>query len=231
MTGDPAKRNSSTPRSSRLAESSYHSPYSRTGAPSPHPDTDPYAALRGRALSVLEAMGFEPSTMVEHGVHWAEHQDPYNHVMYSQYAHFLGSCIWRSIESYDEFLAEEEFDGMMKARTVIPVLGKQELALRRQVRYPDALISAYREDSVEPTRCVGESVLFSLKQQAVVAQGRCTVTYVDVRTGRPVDIRTLGGGFPALYHGLVQRSERAKALREKWERENPQPPRRGAAKM
>lgn len=44
---------------------------------------------------------------------------------------------------------------------------------------------------------------------------------MDVKSGRPIDIRTLGGGWPALYDGLTQMSERAKELREKWESKNP----------
>jgi hypothetical protein len=65
----------------RLAASSYLSPYSRAGAPSTHPNTDPYVELRSQALAKLEAMGFDSATMVERGVVWAEDQDPFGHVM------------------------------------------------------------------------------------------------------------------------------------------------------
>ncbi|KHO01972.1 uncharacterized protein MAM_00973 [Metarhizium album ARSEF 1941] len=202
------------PASARLADSAYHSPYARSGAPRPHPNTDPYAALRGRALSTLEAMGFDANTMVEHGVLWAEHQDPFGHVMQGQYMAFLGACFWRVMESYDEFLSKEECDGMIHARTVIPVVRRYELDIRRQVKYPDS-------DRIEPTRNHGTTVLFSLKQQAIVAQVRGSTTYVDAKTGRPVDIRTLGGGFPAFYQGFTKKSERANQLKEKWEKEHP----------
>jgi hypothetical protein len=53
---------------SRLAQSAYNSPYSHTGAPSPHPNTNPYAPLRTKALATLESMGHDPETMVERGV-------------------------------------------------------------------------------------------------------------------------------------------------------------------
>lgn len=130
---------SGPPTSARLAESSYNSPYSRAGAPSPHPNTDPYASLRASALSTLEAMGFDPKTMVEHGVLWAEHQDPYGHVMHSQFMQFLGACFYRVMEGYDEYLSKEECDGMVKAKTVIPAVRKYELSIRKQVKYPDAV--------------------------------------------------------------------------------------------
>ncbi len=129
----------STPKSARLASSSYHSPYARSGAPGPHPNTDPYAPLRARALSTLEAMGFDPDTMVEHGVLWAEHQDPYGHVMNAQFMAFMGSSWIRVMEGYDEFLSAEELDGVMHAKTVAPLARRLELEIKRQVKYPDAV--------------------------------------------------------------------------------------------
>ncbi|KAG6354805.1 hypothetical protein INS49_003886 [Diaporthe citri] len=102
--------------SMRLANSAYLSPYSHAGSPKSHPNTDPYAALRGRALSTLEAMGYDPKTMAERGVVWAEHQDPFGHVMHSQYLHFLRACFHQFMEGYDEWLSEKEYDGMIRAR-------------------------------------------------------------------------------------------------------------------
>lgn len=122
---------------SRLAESSYHSPYARIGAPTPHPNTDPYASLRKDALETLEAMGYDPQTMVEHGVVWAEHQDPFGHVKQSQYLAFFGPCFHRVMESGDEYLSEEEYNDMIYARKAVPVMRRFELDIRRQVKYPD----------------------------------------------------------------------------------------------
>lgn len=135
----PDDSGSSSARKSQLAESAYNSPYSHSGAPGPHPNTDPYASLRGRALSTLEAMGYEPKTMVERGVLWAEDQDPFGHVMHSQYMHFFGTCFHRIMESYDEFLSEQEYDDMINGRTVIPAVRKYDLDIRRQVKYPDSV--------------------------------------------------------------------------------------------
>ncbi|RYP11507.1 hypothetical protein DL764_000030 [Monosporascus ibericus] len=219
------------PTSARLAESSYSSPYSRAGAPGPHPNTDPYAPLRASALSILEDMGFDPKTMVEHGILWAEHQDPYGHVMHTQFMHFLGACFYRVMESYDEYLSKEEYDGMIQARTVIPAVRKYELNIRRQVTYPDTVIAAFRQDYIEPTRNNGTTVLFSLKQQDIVAEVKGSTTYMDVKTARPVDIRTLGGGWPTLYEAFTRKSEHAKALKEKWEKEHPKSARRADSKM
>ena len=82
------------------------------------------------------------------------------------------------------------------------------------------LIAAYRQDSIEPTRNNGTTSLFSLKQQAIVAQVKGSVTYMDVKTARPVDIRTLGGGWVKLYEGFTKKSENARKLKEKWDCEH-----------
>lgn len=127
---------------SRLAQSAYLSPYSRSGAPPdrPHPNAaDPYAPLRSRALETLEAMGYDPRTMVEHSVLWAEHQDPYGHVMQSQYMAYLGTCFHRVMESYHEYLTDTEYEGMISGRTVIPAVRRYQLDIRRQVTYPDTV--------------------------------------------------------------------------------------------
>ena len=127
------------PRRSRLDESSYHSPYSLAGAPSPHPNNDSYAALRTQALSTLEAMGYDPTTMVERGVVWAEDQDPFNHVMHSQFMHFFGTVFHRVMESYDQWLSEEEYTTMFQGKGVIPVISSYKMDIKRQVKYPDSV--------------------------------------------------------------------------------------------
>lgn len=127
------------PRSARLAASAGMSPYGRAGAPGPHPNTDPYESLRARALSTLEAMGFDPDTMVEHAVLWAEHQDPFGHVMNAQFVSFMGASWIRVMESYDEFLSAEELDGVMNGKTVAPMVRRFDLEIKRQVKYPDVV--------------------------------------------------------------------------------------------
>lgn len=127
---------------SRLSASNYFSPYFRSGAPK-HPhiteQDDAYTPLRSKALATLEAMGYEPKTMVERGVAWAEDQDPFGHMNHSQFLHFFSLCWQRIMESYDEFLSEEEYQGMIHAKTIIPVVNKYEMRIKRQVRHPDSV--------------------------------------------------------------------------------------------
>lgn len=101
------------------ADSAYLSP---SGAPQPHPNTDPYAALCARVLSPLEAMGYEPKTMAEGGVVWAEDQDPSSYVIRSYYLHFLGVCSHCFMESYDEWFSEKEYNDIIHARNMIPII-------------------------------------------------------------------------------------------------------------
>jgi hypothetical protein len=44
---------------------------------------------------------------------------------------------------------------------------------------------------------------------------------MDVKTGRPIDIRTVGGGWPKLFEGFTAKSENARKLKEKWENAHP----------
>jgi acyl-CoA thioesterase FadM len=88
-------------------------------------------------------MGYDPATMVERGVVWAEDQDPFGHVTQSQYMQFLGMGFHRVMESYDEFLTEEEYGDMIGARSIAPVIRKYELDIVRQVKYPDS-VSTHR---------------------------------------------------------------------------------------
>jgi len=85
---------------------------------------------------------------------------------------------------------------------------------------------------IEPTRNSGTTSLFSLKQQAVVAEVKGSVTYMDVKTGRPVDIRTLGRGWAKLFEGFTKKAEHARTLKEKWDGEHPKSGKRtGASKI
>jgi acyl-CoA thioesterase FadM len=84
-------------------------------------------------------MGYDPQTMYERGIVWAEDQDPYGHVMHTQYMNFLGACVYRVMEMYDEWLDEDEYNGMVAGKTVVPLVRQYQLDIRRQVRYPDVV--------------------------------------------------------------------------------------------
>lgn len=43
------------------------------------------------------------------------------------------------MESYGEFLSESDYQDMIQAKAIIPVVSKYELSIKRQVKYPDAV--------------------------------------------------------------------------------------------
>ncbi|KAF4465881.1 hypothetical protein FALBO_7274 [Fusarium albosuccineum] len=208
---------SNTPAGSRLlAKSAYNSPLSRIGA-----NNDSYAALRASALETLTGMGFDPETMIEHGVAWADDQDPFGHVKQSKYMEFVGTCLHRVTESYAKYLSKEEYTAMITGKGVIPVLKKYETDIRRQVKYPDTIIVGFRMDGLEPDRSVGTAVLYSLTQQATVVVVKGFSVYVDTRTGRPVDLRTTGPGFKVMFDALTEQVKITKEMREAWIEKHP----------
>ena len=164
--------NNHTRRKSRLAESADNSPYSHAGAPSPHPNTDPYAPLRASALSTLEAMGYDPKTMAERGGCLGRGPGPVRpcHAI-TPYLHFLGPCFHRVMESYDEFLSEQEYYDMILASRIVPVVKKLELDIKRQVKYPDSVRTRLRrEQIVEEGR--GPLERFLIWEQLIIAAFR-----------------------------------------------------------
>jgi acyl-CoA thioesterase FadM len=87
-------------------------------------------------------MGYDSENMVERGVLLAEDQDPFGHVMHTQYMHFLGTCFHRIMESYAEYMIEDGYENMITGQSTVPVVRKYELDIRRQFQYPDA-VSCY----------------------------------------------------------------------------------------
>lgn len=136
------------PDTARLLSTSYHSPYTRSGAPALPASQDPYAKLRARALQTLEAMGFDPDTMVEHGVLFAEHQDPFGHVSNAQFLAFFGQTWMRVTDAYGQYLSKEELDGIYQAKTVVPMVRRFELEIKRQVKFPDSVSNPCCLDSL-----------------------------------------------------------------------------------
>lgn len=57
--------------------------------------------------------------------------------------HFFGTCFHRFMEGYDQWLSDKEYEDMIHTRTVMPVVRKYELEIRRQVKYPDTVRVAH----------------------------------------------------------------------------------------
>ena len=51
--------------------------------------------------------------------------------MQPQYMRYLGTCFHRVMESYDEYLGGEEYNVMIHGKSIIPVVHKYELVIKR----------------------------------------------------------------------------------------------------
>jgi hypothetical protein len=117
---------------SPLDASSYHHP-NGGGA---------YAPLREIIIKTATAMGYDEATMSEHGIVWADDQDPFGHVLGAAYPHFGAVCNFRLFESFAEQL-KDKYEDLVKARGVGVVTKSFETELMRPVSYPDSVSRTY----------------------------------------------------------------------------------------
>lgn len=113
---------------SPLEASSYHHPYGGAA----------YAALREQVVKTATAMGYDPTTMTEHGIVWADDQDPFGHVMGAAYPHYIAVCNFRVFESFEPQL-KEKFEDLLKARGIGVITKTYTVDLLRPVSYPDSV--------------------------------------------------------------------------------------------
>ncbi len=104
-----------------------------------HPDGgDVYKDLRQKVVAQATAMGYDTSTFTEHGVDWADDQDPFGHVGGATYSRLVYSCNFRLFESFARTL-KEKYDELYRARGVGVLTKSYSMDLRRQVTYPDCV--------------------------------------------------------------------------------------------
>ena len=128
-----------------LEASSYH-----------HPNGgEAYAPLRQQVVQTATAMGYDPTTMTEHGVVWADDQDPFGHVMGAAYPHYFAVCNFRVFESFETQL-KDKYEDLFKARGIGVITKTYTVDLLRPVTYPDSVlfsilnfIHIYADNSLE----------------------------------------------------------------------------------
>ena len=97
-----------------------------------------YAPLREKVVAQATAMGYEVATMTEHGVAWADDQDPFGHVGGATYVHLIFKCNFRVFESFAKAL-KHKYEGLFRATDVGVLTKTYATDLKRQVTYPDAV--------------------------------------------------------------------------------------------
>lgn len=88
---------------------------------------------------------------------------------------------------------------------------------------------ANRVDEVKPDRYHATTTMWSLKQQAIVAESHGWVVFFDYSTGRPANLLEAGGVHADLYRALSAKSKVLNERRAAWDLAHPKKPR--AAKL
>jgi len=228
---------------SPLDASSYH-----------HPDGGKvYAPLRAAVIKTATDMGYDVATMSEHGVVWADDQDPFGHVLGAAYPHWGAVTNFRLFESFAEQLGNK-YDDLFKARGIGVMTKSYETNLKRPVSYPDSVrhlhlpyrtlvpdtlfadcgtqvIVAVRIAEVLPDRYFAITSMWSLRQQAIVAQTRGYVVFFDYAKSKPANLVEAGGVYAKLHAALTERAERSSKLAAEWESKNSKPARSKKPKL
>lgn len=113
---------------SQLEASSYHAPGGG----------EAYRPLRENVVKVAIGMGYDPDTMIEHGVIWADDQDPFGHIMNHAYSHYVSVCNFRLFETFEAQL-KDKYQALFKANGIGVMTRSLTVDLRRPVSYPDSV--------------------------------------------------------------------------------------------
>lgn len=116
---------------SQLEASSYHSPGGG----------ELYKPLREKIVSEALEQGYDEASMIEHGVVWADDQDPWGHIMNARFPHYTSACNFRLFESFEEHL-KDKFQDLMKVRGIGVIVKSSTLNIKRPVTYPDSVSQA-----------------------------------------------------------------------------------------
>ncbi|KAF0319265.1 hypothetical protein GQ607_013514 [Colletotrichum asianum] len=111
---------------SRLEASSYHAPGGGAA----------YQPLRESLIKKILEQGYDEETMIEHGVVWADDQDPFGHIMNAGFSHFASSCNFRVFESFEAQLGDKIND-FINAKGIGVMVKQFTVDIKRPVSYPD----------------------------------------------------------------------------------------------
>ncbi|KAI0479445.1 hypothetical protein GGR56DRAFT_635058 [Xylariaceae sp. FL0804] len=178
-----------------------------------------YKPSRQKMVSQAIASGYDQATMTEHGVTWADDQDPFGHVMNAGFPHYVTTCNFRLFESFEEQL-KDKFRDFIGARGIGIVIKTTILDIKNPVSYPDSIIVATRIDEVKPDRYHVITTLWSLRQEICVAESKAWVVFYDYSRKKTADLIQAGGVYTDLYKALVEKAAIANRRRAEWTARN-----------
>ncbi|KAI1370800.1 hypothetical protein F4677DRAFT_437262 [Hypoxylon crocopeplum] len=184
-----------------------------------HPDRNgPYAQHREHTVKKMLNSGCEYITLAEHPLSWADDQDPFRHVMAQAYPRITSRCFNRLLESFEEAL-KEEFTSFTEARGISVVTKTYATTIRRVAKYPDTMIAGVRITEVRADRFHVIYSVWSVLEEALVANLQSWIVFFDNQSARPVDILLKGGVFSDLHTNLSKRAEESKRAIQRCEKE------------
>ncbi|KAF2180758.1 hypothetical protein K469DRAFT_672177 [Zopfia rhizophila CBS 207.26] len=198
--------------SSPLEASSYYHPTSPSST---------YTSLRESAVQTAVNMGYDHSSLTECPVDWSADQDANQHVTNAAYARFISIANLRLFETFADALGNEKMRGMFAGKGVGPVTKGYDYQILRQAAYPDSMLVGTRIKDVKPDRYMYNTAVWSLQQQAMVAQCTGWVVFIDYSTQRPVNLLEKGEPYPSLHTFIKQKVEGGNAKSAEWEKTNP----------
>ncbi|RYO74738.1 hypothetical protein DL766_004178 [Monosporascus sp. MC13-8B] len=198
----------------QLEASSYHAPGGG----------ELYKPLRENIVRQALEQGYHEATMMEHGVVWADDQDPWGHIMNAGFPHYASACNFRLFESFEEHL-KDKFQDLMKVRGIGVIVKSSTLDIKRPVSYPDSIIVANRIDEVRPDRYHVTTTMWSLRQQVPVAESHGWVVFFDYSKGKPANLIEAGGVYANLHAALCGQSKVSNQKKAEWEQAHPKKPR------
>ncbi|KAJ6487258.1 hypothetical protein C8R47DRAFT_1216449 [Mycena vitilis] len=118
---------------------------------------------------------------------------------------------FRVFESFGKPLGDK-YDGLHRATGVGVIVRNYTLDLKRQVKYPDCLLTTVRISEVHPDRYFAITTMWSYQQQAAVAESKGYVVFFYYRKNEVARLPELGGVYAELHRDLSERSQRSSEL-------------------
>ncbi|EPQ29145.1 uncharacterized protein PFL1_03432 [Pseudozyma flocculosa PF-1] len=140
------------------------------------------------SISKLTSQGFDESTIWEQRVVWGDH-DAFGHVNNVNYVRWLESSRMFFVEKVSEGFTRERKEDIIRGKGKSIILAKIDVKYIRPVTYPDVvLVGQAAELPLQKDRFNMRAVIYSVKQQAVVAVSNQDCVSYDYRSLKKCDI-------------------------------------------
>ncbi|OQE15962.1 hypothetical protein PENFLA_c029G01920 [Penicillium flavigenum] len=196
-----------------------------------HPDRNgPYESLREATILAMLEQGIEYNTLSESPVSWADDQDPFGHVMFQSYMHYVGNSFIRLLESFQDHL-KDEFPKFMSGRGIGPMTNQCLMKVKQVVKYPDLLITGVRILDVHADRIQVAYCIWSVTRNVLVSEFQTWMVFFHHKEQRLVNLAEEGGVYQSLHASLTERVAESRRTLKAWEEKQAQKADSNTAKL